>query len=63
MASRGRRIIPGEDGELEDYRQGFKALKEIGYDKFVTFECGCEGDRKVTRIAAVELLRKQWDEV
>ena len=62
MASRGRRLMPGEDGELDDYRQGLKALKEIGYNKFVTFECGCEGERKETVTAAVELLRKQWQE-
>jgi len=62
IASRGRRIMPGEDGELDDYRCGFKALKELGYNKYVSFECGCEGERKETVTAAVELLRKQWEE-
>lgn len=62
IASRGRRLMPGEDGEKDNYIDGFRALKEIGYDKYVTFECGTEGDRATTAAAAVELLRKQWAE-
>ena len=62
IASRGRRKTPGEDGEKDNYRDGFRALKELGYEGFVSFECGCEGDPKVVLPAAVELLRKQWDE-
>ena len=38
------------------------ALKELGYPGFVSFECGCEGDPKIVLPAAVELLRKQWEE-
>ena len=64
MASRGRRSMPGEDGEKDDYRDGFRALKEMGYDKYVTFECGCQSeDRAAAVTAAVELLRSQWEEV
>lgn len=62
IASRGRRLVPGEDGEKDDYRDGFRALKELGYPGFVSFECGCEGDRKTVLTNAVELLRKQWEE-
>ena len=62
IASRGRRIMPGEDGEKDDYRDGFRALKQLGYEHFVSFECGCKGDRAETVTAAVELLRKQWEE-
>ncbi len=62
IASRGRRLVPGEDGEKDDYRDGFRALKELGYEGFVSFECGCEGDRATVLTAAVELLRKQWEE-
>ena len=62
IASRGNRIMPGEDGEKDDYRDGFRALKEMGYDKFVTFECGCRGDRAETVTNAVNLLRTQWEE-
>ena len=62
IASRGRRIMPGEDGEKDNYVDGFRALKEIGYDKYVSFECGTKGDRATTVTAAVDLLRKQWGE-
>ncbi len=62
MASRKRRSMPGEDGEADNYVEGFKALKLLRYDKYVSFECGCQGDREVVLPAAVELLRKQWEE-
>lgn len=62
VASRKRRSMPGEDGEADNYVNGFKGLKMIGYDKYVSFECGCQGDRNVVVPAAVELLRKQWEE-
>ncbi|BBD45701.1 MAG: sugar phosphate isomerase/epimerase [Petrimonas sp.] len=62
MASRKRRSMPGEDGEADNYVNGFRGLKMIGYDKYVSFECGCQGDRKVVVPAALDLLRKQWKE-
>lgn len=62
IASRGRRLTPSEDGEKDNYVNGFRALKELEYDGFVSFECGCEGDRATVLPAAFELLRKQWDE-
>lgn len=62
IASRGRRAMPGEDGEKDIYVDGFRALKKIGYDKYVSFECGTKGDRATTVTAAVDLLRKQWAE-
>lgn len=62
IASRGRRIMPGEDGEKDVYTDGFRALKELGYDKYVSFECGTKGDRAATVTEAVNLLRKQWAE-
>ena len=62
VASRKRRSMPGEDGEADNYVEGFRALKMMGYDKYVSFECGCQGDRNVVLPAAVELLRKQWEE-
>ena len=61
IASRGDRKMPGENGELDNYVDGFRALKEMGYDKYVSFECGCKGDREVSVPAAVELIRKQWE--
>ena len=55
VASRGRRIMPGEDGQADNYVDGMRALKEIGYDKYISFECGTSGDRAVTVPAAVSL--------
>lgn len=60
VASRGNRKMPGEDGALDNYVDGMRALKQLGYDKYISFECGTNGDRNVTLPAAVELLRAQW---
>ena len=63
IASRGNRVMPGEDGDKDNYTDGFRALKELGYPNYVSFECGCRSeDRAATLTAAVDLLRKQWDE-
>ncbi|MDH6342422.1 sugar phosphate isomerase/epimerase [Parabacteroides sp. PFB2-12] len=62
IASRKRRSMPGEDGEADNYVNGFKALKMLGYDKYVSFECGSKGEKELTVPAAVELMRKQWKE-
>jgi len=60
IASRKTRNTPGED-EGDNYVTGFKALKMINYQHFVSFECGSKGDRKVVVPAALKLLREQWD--
>jgi sugar phosphate isomerase/epimerase len=62
IASRKRRSMPGEDGLADNYVDGFRGLKQIGYNKYVSFECGCQGEREVVVPAALQLLRKQWDE-
>ncbi|MDR1602135.1 MAG: sugar phosphate isomerase/epimerase, partial [Tannerella sp.] len=63
IASRRRRSMPGEDGDADNYVEGFKGLKLIGYDKYVSFECGCQSeDRTATVTAAVKLLRDQWEQ-
>ena len=61
IASRGNRKKPGENGEVDNYVDGFRALKQMGYDKYVSFECGCNGDKEILVPAAVELLRSQWE--
>jgi sugar phosphate isomerase/epimerase len=53
--------MPGENGEVDYYVDGFRALKQMGYDKYVSFECGCNGDKEILVPAAVELLRSQWE--
>ena len=60
IASRKSRRMPGED-EGDNYVDGFKGLKIIGYQDFVSFECGSKGDRQVTIPAAVKLIREQWE--
>jgi len=60
IASRKRRSMPGEDGESDNYISGFKALKHINYQGFVSFECNSQGNRSETVPAAVNLLREQW---
>ncbi len=60
MASRKRRSMPGEDGDADNYIDGFKALKMLNYQHYVSFECGCKGEREVLVPAAVKLLREQW---
>ena len=62
VASRGRRIMPGEDGDVDNYVEGFRALKQLEYPYYVSFECGTKGDRNQTVKAAVELLRHQWEQ-
>lgn len=62
IASRKRRKTPGEDGDADNYINGFKGLKEINYKDFISFECGSVGDPKVTLPAAVKLMREQWDQ-
>jgi sugar phosphate isomerase/epimerase len=59
MASRKDRKMPGED-EGDNYVDGFRGLKLIGYQDFVSFECGCKGDRAKAIPAAAKLLREQW---
>ena len=60
MASRRKRRMPGEDGEADNYVDGFRGLKAIGYSNYVSFECGCTGDPMERIPAAVKLIREQW---
>lgn len=62
IASRGNRKMPGENGDKDNYREGFRALKEMRYPHYVSFECGCAGKREESVPKAVELLRLQWEE-
>ena len=63
MASRANRAMPGEDGDVDNYVDGFRALKELAYPNYVSFECGCRGEDRATALTtAVALLRRQWDE-
>ena len=60
-ASRKNRQMPGEDAG-DNYVEGMKGLKYIGYQNFISLECGCKGDRMKALPAAVRLLREQWEQ-
>jgi len=62
VASRRNRRMPGEDGEADNYIEGFRALKAMEYPYYVSFECGTKGNREETVPAAVKLLREQWEQ-
>ena len=59
IASRKRRKMPGED-EGDNYVDGFRGLKMIGYQDYVSLECDSVGDARETIPAAAKLLREQW---
>lgn len=61
IASRKNRKMPGEDPG-DSYVEGFRGLKMIGYQDYVSLECGSVGDKTVTIPAAARLLRGQWTE-
>ena len=60
IASRKLRKMPGED-EGDNYVDGFRALKMIGYQDYISLECGSVGDKKDTIPAAAKLMREQWE--
>ena len=77
IASLGNRKVPGTDGELDNYVDGFKGLKFIGYRGAVSMECGfpskgkaargkpimpSDGEKHVLIKNMVSLLRRQWAE-
>lgn len=61
MASRKTRNTPTED-EGDNYVDGFRGLKAIGYQDFVSFECGCKGDRAKALESAIKLLKENWEQ-
>ena len=61
IASRKRRSMPGEDGQADNYIDGFKGLKALDYQGHISFECGSQGDPLQTIPAAVKLIREQWE--
>ena len=60
IASRKQRKMPGED-EGDNYVDGFRGLKYIGYRDYISLECGSIGDINDTILAAAKLLREQWN--
>lgn len=60
ISSRITRGMPGEDGKFDDYTEGFKGLKEIGYQGYISYECGIRGNRYTLLPESVNLIREQW---
>ncbi len=52
------RLQPGR-GHL-DFKPGFRALKEIGYDGYLAIECRVEGEYDEAIREAAELIRREW---
>ena len=55
-----KRKLPGQDAR--SFVSGFRGLKRIGYQGYVSLECGCIGDRDVETPKAFRFLEKQWAE-
>lgn len=64
IASRRRRNTPCEDGEADNYVDGFRGLKAIGYQGFVSLECGCADPANKAKIVenCARMLREQWEQ-
>lgn len=60
IASRKTRCIPGEDGQIDNYIEGFKGLKKIKYQGYVSYECGIKGDRAILLPTSINRLHEQW---
>lgn len=59
LATCPARIMPGQ--EKYDFSRGFMGLKMIGYNDFMSFECGCRGDKEVEIPKSIQFLKSQWD--
>jgi sugar phosphate isomerase/epimerase len=54
------RRLPGSGHT--DFRSCFRALKEIGYDRFCGLECAIDGDPMTALAENAQYLRKLWAE-
>jgi len=60
LANGPKRTLPGQ--EEHSFVQGFRGLKYIGYDKFISFECGVAGDDKEAEVRkSLDFLRSEWE--
>ncbi len=64
IASLKNRKIPGSDGDADNYIDGFKGLKLIGYRGAVSLEGGVPkgGNKEELLDNMVKLLREQWEQ-
>lgn len=64
FGSGNKRIMPGQD-PAQSFVSGFRGLKFIGYQDFMSFECGClggdaQGAVEVPKV--LDFIRKSWEE-
>jgi sugar phosphate isomerase/epimerase len=55
-----QRNLPGQDER--SFVDGFRGLKEIGYNDYMSLECGCIGDPMVEIPKSFKFLKEQWDQ-
>jgi len=55
-----RRNLPGQDER--SFVDGFRGLKMIGYQGYVSLECSVRGDPMVEIPKSFEFLKRQWEE-
>jgi len=55
-----KRKLPGQDAR--SFVDGFRGLKRIGYQGYISLECGCIGNRDVETPKSFRFLEKQWAE-
>ena len=60
IASRKTRYLPGTDGQIDNYVDGFTGLKKINYQGYISYECGIKGDKAVLVPESIYLLHWQW---
>lgn len=54
-----QRLMPGYGHT--DFKPGFAALKEIGYEHYLAFECGIPGDPCEEFPKAMDYIREEWE--
>jgi sugar phosphate isomerase/epimerase len=60
IASRKTRYLPGTDGTADNYTEGFKGLKKIKYQGYISFDCGIRGKKNILVPESIRFLCCQW---
>jgi sugar phosphate isomerase/epimerase len=55
-----KRNLPGQDDR--SFVDGFRGLKRIGFDNYMSLECGVIGDREVEIPKSFKFLKEQWEQ-
>jgi sugar phosphate isomerase/epimerase len=58
LASRTR-VLPGQDDR--DFADAFRGLKMIGYQDYLSLECGCKGDPAIEIPKSFRFLEEEWE--